>query len=478
MKKPDNISKALDDLTKEHFYAFVLRSFNTINPDIAFVDNWHIELLCDAMEAVRNGKIKRLIINVPPRSLKSVIISVAFPAWVLANKPSERVVVASYTQALALKHSADTRLIMQSKWYRKLFPNSCIIKGENTKRKFCTSKNGYRFATSISGTLTGEGGNILIADDPHNPSRIASKGERKKVIEWFTNVFASRLNNKKTGAIILVMQRLHEEDLSGYLLSNSDTWHHISIPAISESDHSVEFLGKVYANRKSGDVLEQERDGIEYVNSVKADLGFNAFEAQYQQKPVSCSGNIIKKEWLQYIDNSTELWRNKKHYISIDCANSIGTENDFSVIATFCDDYGKLYLLDVIRVKMEYPKLRDKIKTVINAINPAYVLIEDKANGTSLIQDLQREIYSIVAIKPTKSKECRVNDIISFLECGNLIIAENLSWKREFEDEMLAFPHGKHDDQVDALSQMVNWYVTNIRNKHKEVTIVPRVRSL
>ena len=161
------------------------------------------------------------MINIPPRYLKSVICSVAFPAWVMGRNPTKRIIVASYSKILATKHSQDTRLIMQSKWYKKNFPRTIIAEGMNEKNKFCTTENGFRFATSTGGTLTGEGGDILIVDDPHNPMHVFKKNTRNKVINWFSSVFSSRLNNKKTGSIMIVMQRLHEEDLCGYLLNET-----------------------------------------------------------------------------------------------------------------------------------------------------------------------------------------------------------------------------------------------------------------
>ena len=177
--KRTTTQQKLTALTKTRMKYFLRKAFSTLNPSIKLQWNWHLDYLCDILEEVENGKIKRLLINIPPRYLKSIICSVSFPAWALGRDPTKRIIVASYSKILATKHSTDTRQIMQSKWYKKIFPNTIIPNGMNEKNKFCTTANGFRFATSVNGTLTGEGGDILIIDDPHNPIGIYNKANRK-----------------------------------------------------------------------------------------------------------------------------------------------------------------------------------------------------------------------------------------------------------------------------------------------------------
>ena len=211
-----------NEVLRNDLSAFIHKSFNTINPSVKYSHNWHIDLIAEYLKEVYNGNIKRLIINIPPRSLKSVCISVAFPALILGKNPSSRIIVASYSEILSLKHSTDCRIIINSQWFKKLFPDFQLNQSQNEKHKFATTQNGYRFATSIGGSLTGEGGDILIVDDPHNPQQIMSDKYRLKTIEWFSNTFVSRLNDKKNGVIIIVMPRLHQNDLVGYLLSKPE----------------------------------------------------------------------------------------------------------------------------------------------------------------------------------------------------------------------------------------------------------------
>ena len=249
--------------------AFIEKSFCTINTGAEYLHNWHIELIARTLTDVARGKIRRLIINIPPRYLKSVCVNVAWPAWLLGNRPYMRIVSASFNQSLATKHSLDTRLIMNSDWYHAAFP-ACVLSDEqNEKTKFLTTQNGFRLATSIFGSVTGEGGNILIIDDPLSPEMAASANERRKVQTWFDQTFSTRLDNKKLGAIVLVMQRLHEDDLSGVLLRRGG-WEHLSLPAMNED----------------GILLHEAREGWDELQQMRATLGEYGFAAQYMQAPL------------------------------------------------------------------------------------------------------------------------------------------------------------------------------------------------
>lgn len=474
------INKKVSYLSKNKMRYFLRKSFSIINPEIKIQWNWHLDYLCDILEEVYKGNIKRLLINIPPRYLKSVICSVSFPAWVLGQNPTKRLIVASYSKILSTKHSQDTRIIMKSKWYKKIFPNTIIAEGMNEKNKFCTTENGFRFATSTGGTLTGEGGDILILDDPHNPVGIYNKSNRKKAINWFTGVFSSRLNNKNIGSIIVIMQRLHIEDLSGYILSKNDNndWFIVSLPAIAEEEKKYYLFNKLYKTRKIGDILHQKMEQKQTLEIIKKELGEYNFEAQYQQNPIALDGNMIKKSWLKYFEltdfNNLFLKNNLTYYISIDCASGLGTENDFTAISIFTINNEKFYLHEILRLKISYPELKNKIENLIEKYNPQSILIEDKSNGSSMIQDIGVKYNNIIPIKPTKSKECRVNDILTTLEAGNLLIANHQSWNQELEIELLSFPSCKHDDQVDSISQFINWYNFN-RKIHKDT---PKIRRM
>ena len=479
-----------NDLTTGGLRYFLQNVFKTLNPTTDFLWNWHLDYLCDVLEDVYNGNIKRLMINIPPRYLKSVICSVAFPAWVLGKDPTKRIIVVSYSKQLAIKHSIDTRIIMQSNWYKEYFPNTIIADDQNEKNKFTTTMNGFRLATSTGGTLTGEGGDILIVDDPHNPVNIFNKRNRTKVANWFSSVFSSRLNNKKKGAIIIVMQRLHEEDLCGYLLekintntignskikkSSKNQWFHVNLQAIAEYDFVYKIQDKIYKDRHNGDILHPKMESIKDLTRIKTELGEYNFSAQYQQSPISIDGNMIRHKWIKYFDlkefNLIIQKNNLPYYISIDCASGIGTENDFTALSVFVCYNNKFYLCCMCRFKQSYPELKQSIVDIINQYNPLVILIEDKSNGSSLIQDLQVNMNNIIPIKPLKSKEYRVNQILTMFEAGNILFAKNQDWLEELEAEILSFPNCKHDDQLDTISQFINWYNDTKRLQNNNVRI-------
>ena len=222
-----------DELLRRDFVAFVRRTFETVVPGEELHLNWHIHAMAHVLERVRRGKIKRLIITVPPRHLKSITASVAFPAFVLGHDPTKKFVCLSYSGDLAVKHAADFRAVVNASWYRRIFPAMRISSEKNTEFETVTSRRGGRLATSVGGTLTGRGGNIFILDDPMNPKQAMSESSRKSAVQWFQNTLLSRLNLKGEDVIIVVMQRLHVDDLVGVLLEQGG-WHHLNLPAIAD----------------------------------------------------------------------------------------------------------------------------------------------------------------------------------------------------------------------------------------------------
>ena len=248
------------------FLSFLKLCFNTTSPTNQIINNWHIKVIADRLEATLNGKINRLIINMPPRYVKSICVSVAWPSWIFALNPQARIIVASYSQTLSEKLSLDNRYILQSEWYKKLFPHVILSKDQNTKQKFQTIQRGYRFATSVGGSITGEGGNFLIIDDPMNPLQALSKTYRQRVCNWFEQSFMTRLNDRKHSVVVIVMHRLHTEDLSGYLLSKKlhNKWNVLSLPMIAEKKHiiySIAYPWKFKYKKKVRNILHIRQEG-------------------------------------------------------------------------------------------------------------------------------------------------------------------------------------------------------------------------
>lgn len=281
----------------EDFVGFLGKSFATLTPNKPFLMNWHIDLLAEYLEAVRQGQIKRLIVNMPPRSLKSMMVTVAWPAWLLAQNPALRIMAASYAQLLAEKHSMDCRAVIQSDWYQSLFPQVTLSKEQNEKHKFLTTQRGMRLATSVWGTATGEGGDILIADDPMNPLQAQSPAARQMVRDWFDHTFSTRLDDKHKGAIVVVMQRLHPEDLCGHLLAKGG-WEHVCLPAIAPANQQWHINERSFS-RCEGQMLHEAREDTALVERARLDLGSVQFAAQYQQQPMMLEGGMVELRWFK-----------------------------------------------------------------------------------------------------------------------------------------------------------------------------------
>jgi predicted phage terminase large subunit-like protein len=462
-EKQNTVADTIEKFTHDNLKSFVIKTFQTLNPNIKFEDNWHLDLIIQYLNAICEGRVKRLIINIPPRSLKSTIVSIAWPAWLLAMDPSKRIIVASYSQALSLKHSEECRLIMNSDWYKNQFPHTRIRRGSNSKGKFITTKNGFRFATSIDGTLTGEGADVLIVDDPHTPLQAESTAERNHALTWFDQTFSSRLNDKKRGSIVVVMQRLHTNDLSGHLLKKKH-WTHLKLPAIAQDDTTYEFETLKY-KRQAGELLNAKRENLSEIEMAKVELGSYAFNAQYLQEPVRLTGGLIKYSWLQKSDTIPKSF--DFIYQSWDCAVKIKAMNDFTVCTTWGIKDNKYYLLDVLREKLEFPELKIALFKAADNYNPNAVLIEDKASGQALIQELKKASHlQIIPILPTKDKFTRLLSVSSFFESGNILLPRHASWLHEYESELTNFPNAEHDDMVDSTSQFLEWYISkSIKNR-------------
>ena len=235
--------RTLDALLRDDFRAFLEKVFITLKPGQLYIRNWHLEAIAWQLERVRRGEVKRLIINMPPRSLKSIMASVSFPAFVLGHDPTQRVICVSYSGDLAKKFSNDFRAVIKSDWYQSIFPDSGVGPFKNNETEIELLARGFRLATSVGGTLTGRGGNLIIIDDPLKPDDAFSVERRSAGNQWFTNTLLSRLDDKRTGAIIVAMQRVHMHDMTGFLLGQSNDWEVLSLPAIADCDQDIPVWG-------------------------------------------------------------------------------------------------------------------------------------------------------------------------------------------------------------------------------------------
>ena len=437
-------------------YSFVQASFPIVSGGSRFLPNWHIEAICHELSQVIMGDTRRLIITVPPRSLKSICASVCLPAFVLGRNPTRQIICISYSELLARKHANDCRALMHSNLYRGVFPGTRVSRAKDTETEVMTTARGSRLATSVGGTLTGRGGNLVIIDDPLKPQDAQSQTARDSVKNWYSNTLLSRLDHKTEGSIIVVMQRLHLDDLVGQLLEQGG-WRHLNLPAIAEEETVARLSGGRNKRRQIGELLHPERESQAALDELRASMGSMEFSAQYQQAPVPVGGNLVKWSWFKFYDSDPSPQPGDKLIVSWDTAMSSEQLADYSACVVLLVRRETFYVLDVVRARLEYPELKRTVLFHHNRwrqFTAAYsLLIEKKGSGLSLIQDLNRENVHPIGINPEGDKIVRMHGQTAPIEAGAVHLPKTAPWLDEFKKEILSFPRGKHDDQVDALSQ-------------------------
>lgn len=447
---------ALNELTRRSFLFFLTRAFPYISGGQQLSANWHISAMAYWLDRVERGICRRLLVTLSPRNLKSITISVAWVAWMLGKDPSKNFVCVSYSNELSGKLARDCLTVMQSRWYKDAFPGT-VISSWRKAMDFETTRHGGRLATSITGTLTGRGGDIIILDDVIKPDEADSEVIRENVKEWYRSTLASRLNDKKSGAILAVMQRLHQFDLPGMLLEVGGI-DHLNRPAIAPAEEVIPLLGGKCHRRRIGEVLHAEREPIEELERIRHEMGSHRFAAQYLQNPVPAAGNLIKARWLKIYPEPLDV---EGGYIiqSWDTGNKAGPNNAYSSCVTARVKGKYTYVIDVLRKRMEFPELRATAIALAREYGPSILLIEDKASGEALIQELRDPSLTGVPVpipvRPEGDKESRIAGISGMIEAGQLLIPREASWLPDFKSELLGFPQTRFCDQVDALSQLM-----------------------
>lgn len=454
-RKPDHglSVEEYDALTRIDFWIFVQRVFVELTGE-PFQDNFHIQKLCAEVDRIRTERNVRQAVALPPRNLKSIIVSVALPAWLLGHDPGLEVVCVSYGQELADKLSADCRRIMLTPWYRRLFPAARLSR--QAIDHLTTTEGGKRYATSVGGTLTGMGADVIIVDDPMKPDEALSDAERTRANDWAQHTLFTRMNDKKNDRIVIVMQRLHEVDMIGHIMALAK-FELLAFPAIAPADeiHLINTpFGTLRYERKAGEALHPDREPLETLMKQRQLLGTEFFAAQYLQSPTPPGGGLVKIHWFQRFDPTK-----KPHFSKImqswDCASKSSQLNDYSVCTTWgVTETKEMYLLHVLRDRLEYPELKRKVRQHAEQHRVGIVLIEDTAAGTQLIQELRYEGFArIEACKALGDKVMRMAAQTPVIEGGRVYLPHEASWLPDYEHEMAMFPKGRYDDQVDSTAQ-------------------------
>jgi predicted phage terminase large subunit-like protein len=459
-----NNQASFNGLLWRYFYPFIVKLFNVLENGTPFLENWHIMTMATYLERCVNGKTTRLIITIGPRYLKSFCASVALPIWILGRDPTAKIICVSYSDDLASHFSRLRRRALTSTFIRLLFPKLQISKKKDSEKEVVTTKGGYIYSTSISGTLTGRGCDYLIIDDPIKTSSVMSDVERKRVNDWYGNTAYSRLDNKNTGCIIIVSQRTHHDDLIGHLLeTEADDWTVLEVPAIATEDQTYEIgKGKMYF-RKEGEPLHAERESLGSLEKIKHVIGSHVFAAQYQQNPTPLGGILFHMDWFQRYEWELSPDDFDEVYQSWDTASGIGSDNAYSACTTWGVSDGECYLIRCQRFRHEFPALLHEIVYSARKSGANAVLIEHASSGVQILQSLGGMNINAIGIQPRGDKESRAIQITAIIEAGRVHLPEEASWLADFENEVAKFPQSKFKDQVDSMTQFLFWFQQRTR---------------
>ena len=413
------------------------------------------------------------------------MVSVAYPAWLLGHAPTTQIICASYGQQLADDLARDCRQVMQSDWYCRLFPAARLMPERQAISAFETCAGGQRRATSVGGVVTGFGADVIIVDDPTKPEEVYSDAERARANGWARHTLFTRLNDKANGAIILVMQRLHENDMIGHVSSFSQL-KLVSFPAIAQDDEVYAIptpFGIRHHARGAGDALHPEREPIEVLAEIREALGTRFFSAQYLQMPGPPGGSLVNPEWFMRFD-PTNPPVFERIVQSWDTASKASELSSYSACTTWGQADNQLFLLHVLRKQLEYPDLKRAVLEQARLFNAKTVLIEEAAAGIALIQELKRDgFYKAEAVKPKGDKEMRLRAQTALIEAGRVFLPSSAPWLDTYLHELTMFPATLHSDQVDSTSQAlaylteeVDGFYAMIRRDLRAMSKVPHVR--
>jgi predicted phage terminase large subunit-like protein len=464
---PTNFLLELEaSICRDSLYQFVKMAWYEVEQD-PFVDGWHIRAICEALEALYYDRIdsNNLILNVPPRHMKSLLVDVFFPAWVWTREAHKKFLCLSYAESTISSIMAKTKKLLKSIWYQEHF-NIPMASSPDTNTRFANIYGGYIYSFGFSGAVTGEGGDFLLIDDPLKATDADSDLVRNKVNDDYDNAIANRLNNPMTGKRIIIMQRLHERDLIGHLISKKIKFEHIIFPFEYEGERFQSSIGITDIRTQAGELLWKER----FTSQEKLDEYKNTYSderakaGQLQQRPSPEGGFIFKREWFPRISQNDSV---AGVYISWDTAGSLLGAYSCGVVGELRAD-NTLFPKEVVRKQILFPQLQQEIEQLATKYqhNLKAVIIENKSSGIQAVQTLKQQSPSwladkIMAFNPKGAKDARQYQAASFCEKGCVLLpypSLDLPWLPDFEEEIFSVPGSPYKDQADAFSQLI-WYL-------------------
>lgn len=464
-RNPQNLQQAYWAAVRSDFGVFLQQAFHEVYPGKELLWNWHIDAIVHELEQNLSGRQPRLIVNMPPRHLKSLIVSIAWPAFLLAQDPSLKVFCVSYSDELAATIARDFKRIVESEWYRRVFPNVKLKKV--TANEVVTDQGGFRAALSVHGSITGRGADLIIVDDPCKPEEAVSDKVRMGINEWFKSTLLSRRDDKRHSGLIVVMQRLHVNDLTGYIGENGG-FRKIAFPAISEAEEVIGLRHGLRYFRNAGEALQPDRESLEDLRQLRKDIGLFNFAAQYQQSPRTPEGQLFKRKYFKFVDGLPgHSFRSGRWFISVDSALSTSSTADYTAISVVCVVDGRIYVARAERGKWEYEDLKLRVMHWIDHLaqrcaERPYVLIEFAGSGISLAQYLmdrgrRDDRYEVHWRRPGEDKVARAARVLHIFETGvHLNTGGQIGWVQAYLNEFMNFPNGANDDQVDSLVQLMH----------------------
>ncbi len=461
---------------RRSFKLFVKSAWAVIEPGRPFVGGWHLDAIAEHLQAVYIGDIKRLLVNMPPRHGKSSLISVLWTGWLLLNNPAMRLLCGSYALNLAIRDNVKTRRLIRSNWFQGRYGHIFhLMRDQNAKMKFETDQLGYRMVASVDSSTTGEGGDILILDDPHNIKEKESDAKREAALDWFDNTWWSRLNDQQTGQMVVVGHRIHTQDVSGHILDTNDgEWVHLNLPAeFEEGSPCKTYLpsGKeIWADprTKEGELLWEARFPQKVIDKAKRRHGPMGYTSLYQQRPVPAGGAIFTRANQRYftIDETTECYlletpRGIKpvrfedcwKLCTVDLAISEKQSADWTVFAAYAvTPFKDLLLLEIIREHFAFNEQADQLVLFHEKYGFSLAAIESVAYQLAMVQTARNKGLPAQEFKPPSDKVTRSSTASIWDANGKSYNRKNAPWLFEYEKEIFDFPKASHDDQVDTKS--------------------------
>lgn len=429
--------------------------------------SWHIEAIVEHLEAVTRGEIRDLIISMPPRSLKSRIVSVMWPAWAWGElAPSTQWLYASYSHTLAKRDSVDCRTIIRSDWYQRRYSHLVqLAADQNEKMNYQNTRAGRRQATSVGSTTTGLGGDFLVIDDPHNAKDVASDTKRESVLSWYDESWLSRRNDPKTSRRVVVAQRTHDRDLIGHILEkDGSSFEHLILAAeFDPNRRSTTSIGWSDPRTEPGELLHPERMGEKEIEGQRRGMGSKPFETQYNQNPSPDDGNIINPDWLRYwtvepvgIEYLIHSWD-----MAFKGEKDGGGETSYVVGQVWACRGAERYLLYQMRDRLDFVQTKHAVLNLVSAYPPNAVVVEDKANGPAIISELRGMVPGILPYTPQGSKEARMHSVAPIFEARQVFLPDperaGNEWVATYQANLARFPGGASNDEGDATSQALDY---------------------